>query len=109
MQILLDESLPRQLARELRGHIVRTVRQQGWTSLKNGELLKRARTNGFDVLVTADQNLEFQQNLAHAEIGVIVLSAPTNRIEDLLPLVSDLGDALDTIQPGQVLRVRSSG
>lgn len=58
MRVLLDESLPRPLANELTGHTVRTVRQQGWMSLKNGELLRRSQAEGFDVFVTADQNLE---------------------------------------------------
>ena len=105
MQILLDESLPRQLARELNVHNVRTVRQQGWTSLKNGELLKRAAASGFDVFVTADQNLEFQQNLMHAEIGVVVIAARTNRLEDLVPLVPKLLAAIPSVVSGQIVRV----
>ena len=69
MRVLLDESLPRPLGRLLTGHAVRTVAQEGWTSLENGELL-RASAAAFDVVVTADQNLEFQQNLATLPIGV---------------------------------------
>jgi len=64
VRVLLDEQLPRRLARELTGHQVRTVHQQGWAGLKNGELLRRAAREGFEVFVTADQNLEFQQNLS---------------------------------------------
>ena len=63
MRVLLDEQLPRQLATELTDHEVRTVQQQGWAGLTNGELLRRAADEGFQVLITADQNLEFQQNL----------------------------------------------
>ena len=62
MKLLLDESLPRPLADLLPGHDVRTVVQSGWSSLSNGELLRKAATE-FDALVTADQNIEFQQNL----------------------------------------------
>ena len=64
MRVLLDEQLPRQLGPHLIGHQVRTVQQQSWAGLKNGELLDRAEAAGFAVLVTGDQSLEFQQNLA---------------------------------------------
>ena len=73
MRVLLDESLPRQLARELTGHEVRTVPQQGWTGLKNGELLRRAVEERFEAFLTADQNLEYQQNLAASGLGVVVM------------------------------------
>ena len=62
MRVLLDESLPRQLARELTEHDVRTVPEQGWAGLRNSELLRRAVEEGFEVFLTADQNLEYQQN-----------------------------------------------
>ena len=62
MRILLDESLPRKLSQELTGHEVRTVQRLGWAGLKNGELLHRA-SGKFDILITGDQNLEYQQTL----------------------------------------------
>lgn len=68
MLILLDEQLPRQLAPFLKGHEARTVQQQGWAGLKNGELLREASAAGFQVFLTADQNIEFQQNLEKAEL-----------------------------------------
>lgn len=107
MRVLLDESLPRQLARELVGHSVRTVRQQGWASLRNGELLQQARSEAFDIFVTADQNLEFQQNFARVEIAVIVMIARTNRIQDLLPLVPDLLQAIANIKRGDLKHIGS--
>jgi uncharacterized protein (DUF433 family) len=61
--VLLDEQLPRQLAQKLSGHDVRIVQQQGWAGLRNGELLQRAADAGFDVFLTDDRNLEFQQNV----------------------------------------------
>ena len=104
MRILLDESLPRKLGHALTDHEVRTVPQMGWAGLKNGELLRRA--NGqFDVLVTGDQNLEYQQNLARLPIPIVVLVAMNNRIETLLPLVSELLQVLSRIAPGQLVRV----
>jgi Domain of unknown function (DUF5615) len=87
VRILLDEQLPRQLAPHFKGHDARTVKEQGWAGLKNGALLKRAATAGFEVFITSDQNIEFQQDLKKAELFVVVLVAPTNKLEDLLPLV----------------------
>ena len=105
MRVLLDEQLPRQLARHLAGHDVRTVQQQSWAGLKNGALLQAAETAGFSVLVTGDQNLEQQQNLATQALGVVVLGAASNALEDLLPLVPAALAAIDRVQPGQVIRV----
>lgn len=104
MRVLLDESLPRKLALELSGHAVQTVQKQGWAGLTNGELLRRA-TSDFDVLVTGDQNLEYQQNLTKLSIAVVVLVAKNNRIETLRPLVPSLLAALAAISPGQLIRV----
>ena len=104
MRILLDESLPRKLALEITGHEVPTVQKQGWAGLKNGELLRRAGAS-FEVLVTGERNLEFQQNLAKVSIAVVVLIAKNNRIETLRPLVPKLLTVLANIQPGQLIRV----
>lgn len=108
MRVLLDESLPRQLAWELTGHEARTVAQQRWQGLKNGLLLTRAEAEGFDVLVTADRNIEFQQNLDAVGVSIVVVAAVTNRIEDLLPLVPSLLQALPEARPGKVLTVGAS-
>ena len=104
MRILLDESLPRPLARLLTGHEVRTVTQAGWTSYENGELLVQA-AGDLDVLVTADQNLEFQQNMQTLPIAVIVLVAASNRLESLEPLVPRLLEVLNDLQPKTLVRV----
>ena len=69
MRVLLDEQLPRQLAREIGGHDVSTVQQWGWAVSKNGELLRVAADAGFEVLVTADRKLQFQQNLSQSRLG----------------------------------------
>lgn len=105
MRVLLDEQLPRQLARELIGHEARTVQQQGWAGLKNGELLRRAAEAGHEVFITADQNLEFQQNLAHSGLFVLVLVAPSNALEDLLPLVPGILTEMRNAQAGRVVQV----
>ena|ERR671919_1559358 len=82
MRVLLDEQLPRHLAREMGVHDVSTFQQRGWAGLKNGELLRVAADAGFEVLVTADRNLQFQQNLSQSRLGVILLVASSNALED---------------------------
>jgi predicted nuclease of predicted toxin-antitoxin system len=104
MRVLLDEQLPRHLAREIGGHDVSTV-QRGWAGLKNGELLRVAADAGFEVLVTADRNLQFQQNLSQSRLGIILLVASSNALEDLLPLVPSLLAAIPKSRPAQLLRV----
>jgi len=104
VRILLDESLPRPLGLALIGHEVSTVRDEAWTSLSNGALLRRA-AGRFDVLLTADQNLEFQQNLTTLPIAIVVLVADSNRFESLEPLVPDVLDALNVLKPRCLLRV----
>ncbi|HEV2099469.1 MAG TPA: hypothetical protein VGR45_11175, partial [Stellaceae bacterium] len=69
------------------GHLARTVQQQGWAGLTNGELLRRAAADGFEIFVTADRNLQFQQSLRGSRLGIVMLVAPSNALEDLLPLV----------------------
>jgi hypothetical protein len=90
-------------AQELPGHEVRTVQQERWAGLGNGELLRRAA--GFEIFLTADQNLEFQQNLARSSLGVIVLVAPSNALEDLLPLVPSVVRTIPDTRPGHVQRI----
>jgi hypothetical protein len=81
------------------------VQQQGWAGLGNGELLRRAAEDGFDVFVTADQNLQFQQNLAHSLLRVVVVVAPSNTAEDLVPLMPLIRQAIPSMQPGEVRRI----
>ena len=98
MRILLDESLPHDLARLILDHQVSTVRHEGWASVKNGKLLALAAKK-FDVFITADRNLEFQQNLAKLPIAVVVLVARKNRVQDLEPLLAQLADVLNQLVP----------
>ena len=104
MRILLDESLPRDLAPLLVGHSVTTVRAVGWSSLRNGKLLALAATQ-FDCLLTADRNLEFQQNLNTLPIAVLVLRARNNRIQALEPLVSEILKVLNYMPPRTLRKV----
>jgi hypothetical protein len=85
VKVLLDECVDWRLARDIIGHEVKTARQMGWITVKNGELLSSA-ADAFDVFVTVDRNLQFQQNPETLPIAVIVLRARTNRLADLRPL-----------------------
>jgi predicted nuclease of predicted toxin-antitoxin system len=104
MRVLLDEQLPLDLSVELRGHAVETVASRGWAGIKNGELL--ARMSGqYDVLVTMDRGIEFQQQIRGLPFGIVVVRARSNRMQDLRPLASSIVAALDAIKPGVVRRV----
>jgi len=74
VKVLLDENLPHQLRTRLPGHEVSTAQYLGWSGMKNGELLRSAELSGFQCLVTSDQNLSYQQNLADRSIAVITLT-----------------------------------
>lgn len=89
MKVLLDECVDWRLSREIVGHEVKTARQLGWSTIKNGELLALAAEE-FEVFVTVDRNLSFQQNLPAFDLAVIVLRANSNRLADLKPLVPEL-------------------
>ena len=104
MRIFLDECVDWRPSRDLAGHEVKSAQQMGWTTIKNGELLTLA-SQQFDVFVTVDRNLSFQQNLTGAEIAVIVLEAKTNRLADLKTLVPKLLLSLQAIRPGMVERI----
>jgi predicted nuclease of predicted toxin-antitoxin system len=99
VRILLDECVDWRLSRDIIGHDVKTARQMGWATIKNGELLALAAQQ-FDVFVTVDRNLSFQQNLTAFPIAVLVLRARTNRLADLRPLIPALLAALPTLKPG---------
>jgi hypothetical protein len=103
-RVLLDECLPRNLKRSLVGHEVRTVPEAGWASKENGELLALA-ADTYDVFVTVDRNLTFQQNLEKYRMAIVVLVARGNRLQDLMPLVPALRLAVDAIEAGQVVRL----
>jgi len=104
MRLLLDECVVRKLKRDLVGHDVTTVVEAGYSGLKNGVLL-RAAEGDFDVLITVDRNLPFQQNLGSLQIGVLIIMAEGVTYPDLKPLVPEVLAALRTIKPGELLQV----
>ncbi len=105
MRVLLDECVPRALGRELVGHDVKTVAEAGWTGVNNGQLLQLA-TAQFDLLLTVDRNLEYQQNFDGVELAVIVLHAPSNDVTVLRPLMPAVLAALPGAKPGMVTHIR---
>ena len=104
MRVLLDECVDARLAAELKEFDVRTVAEQGWTGVTNGKLLGLA-AGSFDVFVTVDRNLSFQQHLPKFDIAVVLLRAPSNRLADLLPLIPSLGSVLPMAPRRQVTDV----
>jgi predicted nuclease of predicted toxin-antitoxin system len=104
VKILLDECIDRRLAKDIAGHEVKTVPQMGWATIKNGELLALAEKD-FEVFVTVDRNLSFQQHLPRYTIAVIVLRARSNRLQDLRPLVPKLLEMLPKAKGGEALWV----
>jgi hypothetical protein len=104
VRVLIDECIDWRLSRELGEHDVKTAREMGWGTIKNGELLALA-SREFDAFVTVDRNLSFQQNVASFSIAVFVLRARTNRLVDLQPLAPDLLARLAVARPGTVTHV----
>jgi len=108
MRLLLDECVPKRFRRELPSHDVRTVQEAGWAGIQNGALL-RAAEGHFDALLTVDQSVKHQQNLTGLRIGVVIMAAASNDIDDLRPLVPAVLESLDSLQPGEIKRVGRQG
>jgi len=106
MKVLIDECLPAGLKEMLTtmGHECETVRRAGYGSKKNGELLSLAEGR-WDVLLTSDRRIKYQQNMAGRKVSIVVLRAKSNRMGDLLPLMPACAEALLTISPGQIIEV----
>jgi predicted nuclease of predicted toxin-antitoxin system len=106
MRLLLDEHLPIGLAAELHGHAVDTVSGRGWSGINNGELLRRM-SGQYDVLVTMDRGIEFQQRISTLPFGIVLVRARSNRMEDLRPLVPSILAVLAAVHAGRIRRVGS--
>lgn len=106
MRVLFDQGTPVPLRNHLSGHQVSTAYELGWGSLKNGELLEQAQSHGFEVLVTTDQNLMYQQNLAERQIAVVVLSSTSwPRMQQVLPSIVE---AISSIKQNSYVEVSVS-
>ena len=105
MRILIDECLNWRLGRALTGHYAVSAQKMGWSGIENGKLLALAVENGFDVFLTGDRNLSFQQNTTQYRIAVVVLEAEGIQLHQTLPLMPKVLALLPTLQPGQVVKV----
>ena len=102
-RVLLDHCVPRRVRHAPAGCDVVTAYQRGWAELQNGALLEAAEQDGFDVLVTADKNLRYQQSLTDRRIAIVEL--PTNALPALLPHFVAIGDAVNRARPGDYLEL----
>ncbi len=105
MRLLIDECIDEHMHLLFPGHECQTVRFAKLAGLKNSQLLKAAEAAGFNVLVTVDQNISSQQNLTGREISLLVLCGRTNRLHDLKRLIPAAVSALDSIGPGEAVRI----
>ncbi len=105
MRVLIDECIDERFRNSLPEHDCQTVRYAGLAGLKNGELLVAAETAKFDVFLTVDQGIEYQQNLTGRNVAIIIFRTKSNRLKDLLPLVRACLAYIESIQPGQIVRI----
>jgi hypothetical protein len=106
MRLLLDDHLPIGLAAELPGHTVDTVSGRGWIGIKNGDLLRRM-SGQYNVLVTMDRAIEFQQRISTLPFGIVLVRARSDRMEDLRPLVPSILSTIAAVNLGRIRRVGS--
>src|SRR5215467_2247403 len=106
MRILIDECIDERFRNSFPGHDCQTSRYAGLAGLKNGDLLAAAEAAGFEVFLTVDQGIEYQQNLSGRNIAIIILRAKSNRLADLLRLVPASVSSIESIHPGQIVRIR---
>ena len=104
MKLLLDECVTRHVKRDLAGHEVHSVEDAGFKGLENGDLL-RAAAGAYEVLITVDRNIPYQQNIASLNIAILILAGKRNSYARLKPLLPLALKALETIKPGDVVRI----
>jgi predicted nuclease of predicted toxin-antitoxin system len=109
MRVLIDECIDERLRNHLPGKNCQTVRYAGLAGLKNGDLLTAAEIAEFDVFLTLDQGIEYQQNLIDRKIAIVVFRAKSSRLKDLILLIPACLTALESIQAGQLVRIESNG
>jgi predicted nuclease of predicted toxin-antitoxin system len=105
MKLLLDENLPHKLRLHLPGHEVFTSAYMGWAGIRNGDLLSRAATAGFDVMLTLDTGIEYQQNLINLPCSVIIIRAESNAFEHIQPHIQAILAAVQTSPRKSLLRI----
>jgi predicted nuclease of predicted toxin-antitoxin system len=105
MKLLLDECLPRKLKNHLPGHECHTVPEAGWAGKRNGELLFLAEKSGFQIFLTLDRGMEYEQNLKGREIAIVLVAVKSSQLADLLPRMPAVLDVLRSIRAGQLVHV----
>lgn len=108
MRILIDECIDERFRNSLVGHDCQTARYAGLAGLKNGDLLKAAETAKFEVFLTVDQGIEYQQSLAGRKIAIIIFRTKSNRLHNLLQLVPTCLAHLESIQAGQLVKIAAT-
>jgi len=103
MRVLFDQGTPVAIARSLERHTVKTARSQGWDTLRNGDLLRAAKDAGFEVLLTTDNSIEYQQNLKGRRIAIVVLTR--NRWRSVQRLIPRIKAAVDGATPGSYEKI----
>jgi hypothetical protein len=106
MRVLIDECIPRKLKDLLSPHECKTVPEVGFAGEKNGELLKLAVRAGFEAFLTIDQGIEYEQNLSKHKLAILLLRPKSSRLEDVVPHVPAIVEALKSIQIGQLIRIQ---
>jgi len=104
MRIILDENIPRPLAEWISVHEVTTVQKEGWLGIANGELIRRI-DGQFDLFITADKNLRYQQNQNLQERSIAIMELPTNRLSELLAIKQSILDAISRAQPADYIQL----
>jgi predicted nuclease of predicted toxin-antitoxin system len=104
VRVLLDENVPRRLRWYLPGHDVSTVIYLGWNTLKDGAVLDLAEQNGFQILITADRNLEYQQNIRSRQLAVLVLSA--NNWAPIQANLPKIRSSIEAILPSSLVNLQ---
>jgi predicted nuclease of predicted toxin-antitoxin system len=105
MKLLFDECIPRRFKESFPHHDCRTTSEVGWTGKKNGELLALAEQAGFEVLLTIDRGMEYQQNLKRRNIAIILIRTKSSRLADLLPLIPEILNCFSSIKAGDLTKV----
>lgn len=104
MTILLDHGVPKAVARYLTGHAATRANQMGWAKLSNGELIKQAERAGFDLIISTDRNIRYQQNLKQRRIAILVLS--NQQWPNVRQHIQLIVNAVNSIQPGDYAEVQ---
>ena len=102
MKVIIDECVPRVVKSRLPERGITTVQEMGWSGIKNGELLKLVEVQ-FDVFVTSDKNLRYQQNLADRKLAIVLL--PSNQVPVVVSLLSEIDEAIGNVNPGDFIEI----